>query len=255
MPYFIRSARARAHPRVLDVRPDDTDARDYVFAPSLAPRPPRVDHRARARVLDQGREGACVGFALATVVNASLAERGGARRREAVSPRMLSEMGRRYDEWDGESYEGTSLRGAMKGWHKHGVTTERLWPYLVRRGRRRGPDLRLTEARARDARRRPIGAYYRIVDSDVSHVQAAVVEGGAVLASAWIHAGWRQEHLGPARAGLRVVRRRGRVEGLHAFAIVGYGPDGFIVQNSWGRRWGTRGSALLPYDDWFENRQ
>ena len=29
---------------------------------------------------------------------------------------MLYEMARRYDEWPGENYEGSSARGAMKGW-------------------------------------------------------------------------------------------------------------------------------------------
>lgn len=46
-----------------------------------------------------------------------------------VSPRMFYEMARRYDEWPGENYSGSSARGAMKGWHKHGVCEEKLWPY------------------------------------------------------------------------------------------------------------------------------
>lgn len=29
-------------------------------------------------------------------------------------------MARRYGEWPGENYEGSSARGAMKGWHQHG---------------------------------------------------------------------------------------------------------------------------------------
>ena len=38
--------------------------------------------------------------------------------------------------------------------------------------------------------------------------------------------------------------------GGHAFALVGYNRYGFIVQNSWGPRWGTKGFAILPYEDW-----
>ena len=263
MPYFLRSGPSTRSPiRTLDVRPDDTDARDYIFQPSLSPLPVQADHRGQAPILDQGSEGACVGFALATVINASLARtasraagRRSPRLRDGVSPRMLYEMGRRYDEWQGESYEGTSLRGAMKGWHKHGVTTSASWPYLRTRGRAQVPDRQFSPARAREAARRPIGAYYRIVDSDVGHLQAAVVEGDAVLASAWLHRGWLPANLGRARAGLRVIQRVRSTTGLHAFAIVGYRPDGFIIQNSWGARWGSNGYALLSYDDWFENRQ
>ncbi len=263
MPQFVRSARSVRSPiRTLDVRPDDTDARDYIFEPSLALLPPAVDRRRYAPMLDQKSDGACVGFALATVINVSLSRRSGTRDRgrrravrEPVSPRMLYEMGRRYDEWAGESYEGTSLRGAMKGWHKHGVATAKEWQYTRGRGRNAVPDRQFTSRRARDAARRPVGAYYRIVDSAVSHVQAAVVEGDAVLASAWVHRGWQHENLGRPRGGLRAIRPERSTTGLHAFAIVGYTPGGFIIQNSWGGRWGSNGYALLPYDDWFENRQ
>src|SRR5918996_1310125 len=181
MANLFLSSRSKDGPlRTLDVRSDDSDARDYIFQPSLSLLPPTVDHRGCAPVLDQLTEGACVGFALATVINVSLnlRDRSTSKRRakkaDPVSPRMLYEMARRYDEWKGEDYEGTSPRGAMKGWHKHGVTTEKSWPYFVKG--RRNPDRELTPNRASDALRRPIGAYYRIVDADVSHVQAAIVE-------------------------------------------------------------------------------
>jgi hypothetical protein len=41
--------------------------------------------------------------------------------------------------------------------------------------------------------------------------------------------------------------------GGHAFAIVGYRADGFIIQNSWGPKWGYRGFAVLTYPDWLQN--
>jgi hypothetical protein len=114
----------------------------------------------------------------------------------------------------------------------------------------------LTPDRAREALRRPIGAYYRIIDADVSHVQAAVVEGDAVLASSWVHSGWQSENLkARGRGQPKRIPPKPRLTGLHAFAIVGYTPDGFIIQNSWGRGWGSGGFALLAYEDWFENRQ
>jgi hypothetical protein len=141
----------------------------------------------------------------------------------------------------------------MKGWHKHGVTTEARWPYRARG--KKGIDRELTEERARDALRRPIGTYYRIIDSDVSHLQSGVVEGDAVLVSAWIHSGWREENLLSRKGGLKRIRPQTGKIGLHAFAIIGYMPEGFIIQNSWGTGWGSRGCALLSYEDWFENRQ
>src|SRR5258705_9875833 len=149
MPSFTRFGLGRVPFRTLDIRPDDVDARDFLFSPSLTLLPEFLDPRwNRTRVvLDQGAEGACVGFALAAVVNASLLRRtaleemreppqsGGRKappKRERArtphraletdfrteilaSPRMLYEMAQRYDEWPGQSYEGTTLRAAMKG--------------------------------------------------------------------------------------------------------------------------------------------
>ncbi|NQW04468.1 MAG: C1 family peptidase [Acidobacteria bacterium] len=251
MPRFLRTAGASSSPRALDVRPDDGDARDYVFRPSLSLLPRQFSRAGRAPVLDQGHEGACVGFALATVINTSLKPRSA---RAGVSPRMLYEMARRHDEWKGDHYEGTSPRGGMKGWHKHGVTSEGLWGYTAP-GKGHRPDREFTPKRAADALRRPIGAYFRIIDSDVGHMQAAVFEGDAVLASAWLHDGWDQGNLVRRRGKLPMIPRSSRAVGLHAFAIVGYGPDGFIIQNSWGATWGKGGRAVLPYDEWFEHRQ
>lgn len=263
MPHFILSGNtSRAPLRVLDARPDDTDANDYIFRPSLLQLPDSIDNSGFAPVLDQGSEGACVGFALATVINVSYKlhykrDQESRTEQEPVSYRMLYEMGRRYDEWQGENYEGTSLRGAMKGWHRHGVSSEKIWPYKSNLDNGLFvPDRAFTPERASDALRRPLGAYYRIIDSDISHMQAALLEGDAVLASAWVHPGWQHERLlSNGQNGLKSISAQTGKTGLHAFAIVGFSPDGFIIQNSWGEQWGSQGYAVLSYEDWFENRQ
>ncbi len=251
----------------LDVRSDDADVRDYIFQPSLTLLPEKFDNRGRSTVLDQKAEGACVGFALAVVINVSLKrrlEKQGKKTRKMtnVSTRMLYEIGKRYDEWEGEHYDGTSIRGVIKGWYKHGVTTEKLWPYLDKKGAVI-KDFAFTRERAEDALKRPLGAYYRVNDKDVSLIQAAVVEGDAVIASAWIHSGWLHDNLLPLgkkrlptdNLGLKKIPAKTGKKGLHAFAIVGYTPNGLIIQNSWGNKWGKNGCALLGYNDWLENRQ
>ncbi|MBT8207457.1 MAG: hypothetical protein KJO18_04220, partial [Acidimicrobiia bacterium] len=40
---------------------------------------------------------------------------------------------------------------------------------------------------------------------------------------------------------------------FHAFLIIGYDDDGFLVRNSWGQYWGYDGYAVLAYDDWKTN--
>lgn len=136
-----------SHNRTFDARPDRIDLRDRVYQPKLESLPPRYPDEidigkylpayARTLVLDQGQEGACTGFGLAAVVNFLLWRNNGFKMKglQTVSPRMLYNMARFYDEWPGEDYDGSSCRGAMKGWHRHGVCTDKLWPYRNAKGK------------------------------------------------------------------------------------------------------------------------
>lgn len=70
--------------------------------------------KAKVPILDQGSEGACTGFGLATVINFLLrVHRIGSP--EPVSPFMLYSMAKRYDEWPGENYEGSGAPGSDEG--------------------------------------------------------------------------------------------------------------------------------------------
>ena len=245
----------------LDAAPDRFDARDRPYRPPLVSLPPSwpsaelIDrflprYAADGMILNQGTEGACTGFGLAAVINFIAWEtfqRAAIGNRAAtppvrVSERMLYHMAQFYDEWEGDDYEGSSCRGGMKGWHKHGVCAAGLWPYEA--GRFVPPD----PGWATDAARRPIGAYYRIDRSSIIDMQAAIFKVHAIYVSAAIHGGW---DLGPAAAAPPVIGWSGEgAAGVHAFAIVGYDERGFIVQNSWGPDWGFGGFAILTYADW-----
>ena len=116
-----------------DVRRDTIDFRDLLYTPTLVEVPSAIDpeqyRQKGVPVLYQGNEGACTGFGLATVANYLLRTRRVVPDEIEVSPRMFYEMAKRYDEWPGEKYSGSSARGAMKGWHKHGVCSSKVWPY------------------------------------------------------------------------------------------------------------------------------
>src|SRR4030095_5457158 len=154
-------------PRILDARPDSPDFRDKLYEATLVEVPLKIPLEEYQQwdvpILDQGQEGACTGFGLATIANYLLRRRKVVPDPKPVSPRMLYEMARRYDEWPGESYSGSSARGAMKGWHKHGVCREDGWPYRLRSKDPQG----LTQARTADAMRRPLGAYLRVNHRDL----------------------------------------------------------------------------------------
>lgn len=232
--------------RKLDARPDTLDFRDRMYEPTLVEVPTHIaleDYRKyKVPILDQGVEGACTGFGLATVAHYLLRRRKVLPDTTAVSARMFYEMAKRYDEWSGEDYDGSSARGAMKGWHKHGVCRDKLWPYLPKK-----KDVQLTPERIGDACKRPLGAYYRVNHKDLVAMHSALAEVGILFVTAQCHSGW--DH----------VKKDGMIQfeqdalGGHAFAIVAFDERGFWLQNSWGPSWGKNGFGHITYDDWLKN--
>ncbi len=266
----------------LPVKHDRVDVRDTPYHPPLGSLPSQYPSENTMRqfwplyrsiVLDQGREGACTGFGLACTINylrfiQALSEHArdngshGLEKTEfdmdvfeRVSPRMLYEFARRYDEFEGDDYEGSSCRGALKAWHKHGVCGEQDWPYA-----QLSPATPDWASKALD---HTLGVYYRVDKTSLVDMQAAIVEVGAVFVSAAVHEGWllkgngqqtaRAPQAQPTHANIPVIAcdvRTVKPNGAHAFALVGYNRDGFIVQNSWGLGWGQGGFAVLSYADW-----
>src|SRR5688572_9302182 len=152
--------------RKFDAFPDRIDIRDWSYQPHLGALPDQiVSCDSVPAILDQGQEGACTGYALAAVINFRIAAR---KLRRQVSPRMLYEMARRYDEWPGEDYEGSSARGAMKGWVAHGVCSEESWPADLK-----GPE-NLSYEIAEESILTPGGAYYRVMHRNVRDMHAAL---------------------------------------------------------------------------------
>ena len=231
--------------RVLDAMPDTVDFRDVMYVPTLMEVPPVSNLQAfrnlQLPVLDQGTEGACTGFGLATVANYLMGGRGKGPLADEVSAWMLYAMAKRYDEWPREDYSGSSARGAVKGWHKHGVCGLALWNAS-------GAVTDLDEAIAADAIKRPLGAYFRVNHKDLVGMHAALAEVGVLYATARVHTGWQQ-----VRPGDDDIVYRDDLIGGHAFAIIGYDRRGFWIQNSWGPTWGNGGLVRLSYSDWLAN--
>ncbi|MGC3979690.1 MAG: C1 family peptidase [Steroidobacteraceae bacterium] len=234
--------------RRLNARPDTTDFRDLMYVPTLVEvgttLPLSEYRKVGVPILDQGNEGACTGYGLATVVHYLLRSRRRKSDKKQISPRMLYEMARRYDEWPGEAYEGSSCRGAMKGWHKHGICSLSLWSHNPRQ-----PDNTLSDKRVVDARQRPLGAYFRVNHKDLVSMHAALSEVGVLYASCSVHSGWDAVK----KDGIIPFDSNVTMEGGHAFAIVAYDREGFWIQNSWGAGWGMSGFCRISYEDWLKN--
>jgi pimeloyl-ACP methyl ester carboxylesterase len=260
---------------VTDAVPDPFDERDLEYRPMLEPLPPSLDQRIKsARYVMKQQGNSCTGHALASVINTVLARpakpTGDPSDSEdpapasaeppapaRVSPYMLYYLARRYDEFGGQRDEGSSLRGALKGWFHHGVVLESTWPKLTSRLAYRLDDDEVMS----EARERPLGAFYRVNALRLDDMQSAISELNAICASAVVHDGWmKPEHM--VRTGadgkeeeVFVIARKVDSQSLggHAFAIVGYNEVGFLVHNSWGTAWGKGGFATLPYEDWLDS--
>ena len=244
------SRSAAAKRPVRNVSPDKVDLRDRPYQPSVALVPPPA-YRAKAKlpVLDQASTSACTGFSLAVVMNCLL-QQSGRRTEAAVSPWMLYSMARRYDEFPGAEDAGSSLRGALKGWHRHGACALRLWREIDMPTATTIPG----EDWWLDAVNRPLGAYYRLDTRSVTDMHVALNEAGVLYASAVCHDGWLEDRKAKSRKDWVIPFRKAKPDdGGHAFAIVGYDARGFLVHNSWGEDWGDGGLATLTYADWLEH--
>jgi hypothetical protein len=240
-----------------NVIPDRLDLRDRLYMPPVAVVPGlALDPKTNIPMLDQGQTNACTGFALASVVY-HLQHTAKRKQKDCcVSPFMLYSMARRYDEFPGDPDidTGSSLRGAIKGWYKHGACSDRLWTSETM------PTGQVTKSADDwwlDAVRRPVRAYYRVDTRAVTDMHVALNEIGILYASVVCHSGWGEglSSTSYTKGGYWMIPRRkaSPSDGGHAFAIVGYHQDGFIIHNSWGTSWGTKGRAVLPYEDWLDH--
>ena len=208
--------------RVLDWAPHhDPRSLSYPIRTLITTEPRRRNKLWRlGPILDQGREGACVGFGwtaenLATPIAVDL-------NRVAVSvPRDptayakdLYRRAQRIDEWDGENYEGTSVNAGAKICRENGVLREYRWAFGV---------------------------------NDV--VNTVLAKGPVVLGINW--------HESMYNAPNGVLKVSGPVVGGHCILAVGYtlkspkldGEDGVVLQNSWGKGWGINGLAEIKVSD------
>ena len=156
------------HTKVRNVHPDSQDLRDRIYNPTLRLLPKSLNCEPFAnsgwtrRIKDQDETSACTGFALASliealVLNAQLNVKSKPRSQrksfDPFSPYMLYFFARKYDEIPGDAAdEGSTARGAMKAWHKHGACKLRHWRRIDTTIKRDGT------AWIADAFRTPLGA-------------------------------------------------------------------------------------------------
>lgn len=223
--------------------PSPPDYRDYLYrAIFKAEKIPRKHSRrpAMGPVRDQGKYGACVGFAAAAVKDN--------QERIQTSPLYVY---RKCKEQDGiPTTEGTYPRVAMSVLKSLGICPETLFPYE----KMAWPTMPTISKAADDAAAGyKIGAYAKVLTLD--EVKQSVYKDGPVLGGVLVCSSFVNTKDGfipiPGAGGAADY-----ILGSHAICVVGYNDDlshnghvGYLeVKNSWGPDWGDGGYCYIPYD-------
>lgn len=172
-------------------------------------------------ILDQGKEGACVGFgwtaeALAGPIQVDLKkiEEPGVPDDPTAFAHYVYKRAQRVDQWPGENYSGTSVLAGAKILLGLGVLHEYRWAFSV---------------------------------NDI--IGTLMAHGPVVLGINWYN--------GMYRAPDGKLEIFGNKVGGHCILAVGYNPSSarfggkqtIILQNSWGKSWGINGVAEMLVDD------
>jgi hypothetical protein len=188
--------------------PDDRDipiTRSGGMPAPSAPLPTSRYWRTRGLPLDQGDTPQCVGFASRGWLNSGpVYNEGGPDSATIYHGAQLN------DEWDGEDYDGTSARGAMKYLQSLGMVSAYVW------------------ARA------------------VSEAERWVAFNGPLL----LGLDWRDSFDEPASDGVLRLPPTASIRGGHEVLIVGVNTRRamFRMMNSWGAGWAQHGRAWMPYE-------
>lgn len=208
-------------PRTLDWQPNhDPRSRDYPIREEIGTVVRKERHWKVGPILDQGREGACVGFAWAAEAFADPIPVD-LSRMKAHTPAPPNEyalflygMAQYLDQWPGQGYSGTSVLAGAKASQNLGTLRRYHWAFGV---------------------------------EDV--IDAVVATGPVVIGIPW--------YSGMYSAPGGLLRPSGSLVGGHALLVVGYIPESdradgkatLLLQNSWGTDWGITGLAEITIGD------
>lgn len=209
--------------RVLDWVPrHDPASRRYGIAEIVRTVEPAKKFWNPGLVLDQGREGACVGFAWAGELAASpkrISSKVTTSQLEDYALGIYREA-QRIDEWEGEAYDGTSVLAGAKVLRSRAFMDSYRWCFSIE-------DVR----------------------------SAVIAEGPVVIGIPWLDSMYWTRPSG-------LVEVNGNLVGGHAILLTGYHPnirlgkegyskrfEVFRWRNSWGLEYGVRGSGYVTAED------
>jgi len=234
-------------PRILNCVPSPEQINDWSFGAAVQAGVadkallPNVDLREDWWTIgDQGDTGSCVGWAATdSVLRYHFTKAGWLDPEERLSVRFTWMASKEADEFTTAPTtfiepEGTSLKSALDISRKYGAVLDEDLPFGG------GPLSRLSaQAFYARAARLKIASYVNLGPSPLAW-RRWLASNGPILTRLNVDETWFKAAADNPK--LETYRPETAVGG-HAVALVGYGPDGFIVRNSWGESWGEGGFA------------
>lgn len=215
--------------------PSTKDVRDYKLKKEKGLSFPDVFILTHPRIKDQGNVSSCVAHSIAEVIEYFN------REQEKLDVSMSTGYiygNRRESICKGE---GMYVRDALKCACKYGTTYDGLFYENVE-----VPEaIRLFEERYESIKDKALpnrlSTYFRLT-SEEDIKRALMNYGPVVFAMKW------REDTTIDNNGILQINSRAKNLGGHCMLIYGWCPDGWLIQNSWGRFWGEEGCAILPYN-------
>ena len=181
---------------------------------------------------DTGPEGTTVGFSIAYALQAAVK----VKTNESVklSPRGIYVLAKKYDEWPGEDYEGTSVVGGLEAVREIGAYLEKDWPY--------GSKSKPKTARKPSYK---ISAYSEL--KGIEQILNALREKKVIVAAIQVTDDFDKTDTD----GKVTIKLPLKSIGAKTISIVGYNEETaeFKFANDWGTAWGNGGFGLIKDTD------
>jgi C1A family cysteine protease len=219
--------------------PDLPDKRDLYYKLRVVKLPKEVDLRP-TKIYDQGQLGSCVGHGVGEL-DKFVTEK---QKKQSFDPsRLFIYYEARRLEGTVKQDAGAVIRDAMKVINKKGVCLENLWPYITRKFSTKPKCIAYANARTHQT------IEYSRVPQTLESLKSCLAEGYPFVLGFSVYEYFESEEM--AELGLLQMPKKGeQLLGGHCVLCVGYSDDKemFLIQNSWGEKWGQNGYFWMPYE-------